>query len=58
MDSGADIWMVDAEPPFKQRLRAAGADQRKLHRGSDDPFDTEAAGEESVTLTKQALILQ
>jgi hypothetical protein len=47
--------MADAEPPLKQRLRAAGADQRELHRGGYDLPDTEAAGERSVNLTKQAL---
>jgi hypothetical protein len=55
MDRGADTWMVDAEPPFEQRLGAAGADQRDLHRGSDDPPDIAAAGEGSVNLGKQAL---
>jgi transposase len=53
---GAYAWMVDAEPPFEQRLRAAGADKRgDLQRGCDDPPDIEAAGEGSVNLTKQAL---
>src|SRR5215208_5973547 len=47
--------MVDAEPPFEQRLRAEGAEQRELHGGGHDPPDTEAAGEGSVNLTKQAL---
>jgi hypothetical protein len=47
--------MVDAEPPFEQRLRAEGAEQRELHGGGHDPPDTEAAGERSVNLTKQAL---
>ena len=45
--------MADAEPPFEQRLRAEGAEQRDVHRGGDDPPDTEAAGEGSVNLTKQ-----
>src|SRR5215210_593842 len=47
--------MADAEPPFKQRLRAEGAEQRDLHEGVHDPPDAEAAGEGSVNLTKQAL---
>ena len=47
--------MVDAETPFEQRIRAAGADKRDLHRGSDDPPDVEEAGEGSVNLAKQAL---
>src|SRR5215212_6649993 len=47
--------MADTEPPFKQRLRADGAKQRELHGGGHDPPDTEAAGEVSVNLTKQAL---
>ena len=55
VDRGADIWMADAESPFKQRLRADGAEQRELHEGGHDPTDTEAAGEGSVNLTKQAL---
>ena len=55
LGGGADIWMADAEPPFEQRLRAEGAEQRDVHRGGHDPPDTEAAGEGSVNLTKQAL---
>ena len=47
--------MVDAESPSEQRLRAAGADKRNLHRGRYDPPDIEAAGEGSVNLAKQAL---
>src|SRR3954471_11635133 len=47
--------MADAEPPFEQRLRAEGAEQRELHGGGHEPPDTEAAGEGSVNLTKQAL---
>src|SRR3954464_10626675 len=50
--------MADAEPPFEQRLRAEGAEQRELHGGGHDPPDTEAAGEGSVNLTKQALSLR
>src|SRR5215213_4909118 len=49
--------MADREPPFEQRLRAEGAEQRELHGGGHDPPDTEAAGEGSVNLTKQALRL-
>src|SRR3712207_1913676 len=55
MDCGTDVRVADAEPPFEQRLRAAGAEQRGVHRGGDDPSDTEAAGEGSMNLTKQAL---
>jgi DNA invertase Pin-like site-specific DNA recombinase len=55
MDRGADIWMADAEPPFEQRLRAEGAEQRDLHRGGDDPPHLDAAGENSMNLTKRAL---
>jgi hypothetical protein len=47
--------MAGAEPPFEQRLRADGAEQRELHGGGHDPPDTEAAGQGSVNLTKQAL---
>src|SRR3954463_8485783 len=47
--------MADAEPPFEQRLRAEGAEQRELHGGGHEPPDTEAAGEGRVNLTKQAL---
>src|SRR5215212_5027541 len=55
MDRGTDARVADAEPPFEQRLRAAGAEQRGVHRGGDDPPDAEAAGEGSMNLTKQAL---
>ena len=55
MDRGTDARVVDAEPPFEQRLRAEGTEQRDVHRGGHDPPDTEAAGEGSVNLTKQAL---
>ena len=51
-------WMADAEPPFEQRLRAAGADKRDLHRGGYDPPDIEATWEGSINLAKQILILQ
>jgi hypothetical protein len=47
--------MVDEESPFEQRLRAAGADQRDLHRGGHHPPDIEATGEGNVNLTKQVL---
>ena len=47
--------MADPEPPFEQRLRAEGAEQRDLHGGGHDPPDAEAAGEGSVNLAKQAL---
>src|SRR3954470_10206432 len=47
--------MADPEPPFEQRLRAEGAEQRDLHRGGHDPPHLDAAGEGSVNLTKQAL---
>jgi len=47
--------MADPEPPFEQRLRAEGAEQRDHHRGGHDPPDAEAAGEGSVNATKQAL---
>src|SRR5215218_1512271 len=55
MDRGADAWVANTKPPFEQGLRAQGADQRDVHQGADDPPDTEAAGEEWVNLTKQAL---
>src|SRR5215216_3469219 len=55
MDRGADAWVANMKPPFEQGLRAEGADQRDVHQGGDDPPDTEAAGEERVNLTKQAL---
>src|SRR5215212_10598254 len=55
MDRGADAWVANTKPPFEQGLRAEGADQRDVHQGGDDPPDTEAAGEERVNLTKQAL---
>ncbi len=55
MDRGADVRMADAEPPFEQRLRADGADQRDAHRGGDDPAHTQAASESSMNLTKHAL---
>jgi hypothetical protein len=55
MDRGANAWMVDAVPPFKQRLRAAGTVQRKLYRGGYDPLDTEAPGEGSMNLTTNKL---
>src|SRR4051812_31600911 len=55
MDRGADAWVANTKPPFEQGLRAEGADQRDVHRGGDDPPDTEADGEERVNLTKQAL---
>src|SRR5918995_456314 len=55
MDRGADVRMADTEPPFEQRLRADGADQRDAHRGGDDPAHTQAASESSMNLTKQAL---
>src|SRR5215212_7848967 len=57
MDRGADAWVANTKPPFEQGLRAEGADQRDVHQGGDDPPDTEAAGEERVNLTKQALRL-
>src|SRR3712207_5021987 len=47
--------MADAEPPFEQRLRAEGAEQRDVHGGGHDPPDTEAVGEGSVNLAKHAL---
>src|SRR5215217_3662051 len=55
MDRGTDARVADAEPPFEQRLRAEGAEQRDVHRGCHDPPNTEAAGEGSMNLTKQAL---
>src|SRR5215213_1628463 len=55
MDRGADAWVANTKPPFEQGLRAEGAEQRDVHQGGDDPPDTEAAGEERVNLTKQAL---
>ena len=55
MDRGADFLMVDTEPALEQRLRAAGADQRDAHRGGDDPAHTQAASENSMSLTKWAL---
>ncbi len=55
MDRRANIWVVDTEPPFEQRLRADGAEQRDLHRGGHDPPDVEAAGEGNVNLTEHAL---
>ena len=55
MDRGTDALLAAAEPPFEQRLRAEGAEQRDVHRGGDHPPDTEAAGEGSVNFTKQAL---
>src|SRR5215213_2796221 len=55
MDRGTDARVADAEAPFEQRLRAAGAEQRGVHRGGDDPPDAEAAGEGRMNLTKQAL---
>src|SRR5215218_9630365 len=57
MDRGTDARVADAEPPFEQRLRAEGAEQRDVHRGCHDPPNTEAAGEGSMNLTKQALRL-
>ena len=48
--------MVGAEPTFEQRLRADGAEQRELHRGGNDPPDTEAAGEESGNFAKLSLL--
>src|SRR5215204_2158304 len=55
MDRGTDARVADAEPPFEQRLRAEGAEQRDVHRGCHDPPNTEAAGEGSMNLTKQSL---
>src|SRR5215204_2084052 len=52
MDRGADARVADAEPPFEQRLRAEGADQRDLHGGGHDPPDAEATREGSMNLTK------
>lgn len=52
MNRGADAWVVDAEPLFEQGLRAAGAEQRDLHRGGHAPAYTEAAGERSVNLAE------
>jgi hypothetical protein len=46
--------IADTEPPFEQRLRAEGAEQRDLDRGGDDAPDIEAAGEGSVNLTEEA----
>ncbi len=45
------LWMINAEPPFEQRLRADGADQRDLHRGGHDAPDAEATREVSMNLT-------
>jgi hypothetical protein len=47
--------MFDAEPPFEQRLRAAGAEQRDLHRGGDDPPGIEAVDEGSMKLANTFL---
>src|SRR5829696_6428138 len=55
MDRGAYALLADAKPPFEQGLRAAGAEQRDVHRGGHDPPDTEAAGGGSVNLAKHAL---
>src|SRR5215210_169315 len=52
MDRGADARVADAEPPFEQRLRAEGADQRDLHGGGHDSPDAEATREGSMNLTK------
>ena len=55
MDRGADAWVANTKPPFEQGLRAEGVEQRDVNQGSDDPPDTEAAGEGRVNVTKQAL---
>ena len=45
------LWMINAEPPFEQRLQADGADQRNLHRGGHDAPDAEATRKVSMNLT-------
>ena len=54
MERGVDFWVVDAELPFEQRLRADGAEQRDLRGGGHDPPDAEASCEGSMNLTEHA----